>query len=417
MRCVIIGGGLSGILGALAVHPFVDEVIVCERTPISSSGARARRAAQQHHPHNVLTRGLSSMESLAPGFLVQAQSSGAIAGDVARDTDVEEFGVTMPKRSLGLSIVTAPLSTLESSLRTSTDTLPGVATVTESVTEVTSEGDHRFRVTTETTERSADLVIDATGSARSMEVSFATSWPRPFVERRSVNRWFVALPLIRPDDQVGDDGHVIILPFGDAPLGVLLAPTSPTTWLLSMTGPRSITPPSDPDALIASALLRAPSLGERLSGARVAGTMTRYTHGSDARVHVRSGELPPGFLLLGEATCALSPVLGQGVSMLAWQAAILRDALSSNGVVGGAAQYLAESQGPVAAAWRLPGIVEAVEALATVTPKFGTRIANGLAKSPTLHHDLVAAWHHVAPPEQILEVVHACLNAEKRNQP
>lgn len=101
--------------------------------------------------------------------------------------------------------------------------------------------------------------------------------------------------------------------------------------MVAAVGAGELRPPRDPagfDAFLGR--LRDPALADFTRSAQPVGDITvhRRTHNVRRR-YDRLPHWPNGLLVLGDALCAFNPVYGQGITVAASQALLLRDALTT----------------------------------------------------------------------------------------
>ena len=168
MKVVVIGAGWSGVLAAAALRPFVEQVIVLERDPVELARSQ-RTLAQKKQLHNLLSGGHQAAEALLPGFTASITLAGGIVGTVSSDTNVFEFGRWMPRRELGLTIISAPRLMFEETARRLLNKSGSVTTL-ENVraTDLIVQDGHIAGVVGlnnagRTEHWFADLVVDASG--------------------------------------------------------------------------------------------------------------------------------------------------------------------------------------------------------------------------------------------------------------
>lgn len=84
-KCVIIGGGFSGLVFARVLSPHFDEVTIVERDTLNDNAEHRKGVPQGTQIHALLRRGLIGMENLFPGFMDELVSLGAVQTNASRD--------------------------------------------------------------------------------------------------------------------------------------------------------------------------------------------------------------------------------------------------------------------------------------------------------------------------------------------
>jgi flavin-dependent dehydrogenase len=169
----VLGGSLAGLLSAAVLAERFDRVVVLERDRLPE-GVRARRGVpQSRHLHALLSRGLTTLEELLPGFLAEMVHAGAVTGDLMEDVQWFVDGRPVSRRPAGIIGLSASRPLLEWMVRRRVAELPGVVIVPGCVVDgllttpdrrrvvgVRALADGQLREWT-----GADLVVDATGRA------------------------------------------------------------------------------------------------------------------------------------------------------------------------------------------------------------------------------------------------------------
>lgn len=102
-------------------------------------------------------------------------------------------------------------------------------------------------------------------------------------------------------------------------------------WLVAAVGAAEHRPPRDPEGFDAFlARLRDPALAEFTASARPLGDIAVHRRTGNLRRHYdRMASWPDGLLVTGDSLCAFNPVYGQGITVAATQALLLRRALAT----------------------------------------------------------------------------------------
>lgn len=419
---VVIGAGVSGLAAAAALRRHVDRVLVLERDP--AAGPR-RGVAQAEQLHNLLHCAQLHLERVLPGFGAALRARGAAVADVAAQTHVWEMGVRMPLRSVGLQIASAGWSAIEGAAR---DVLPdgvevryatgvsGLLVEDRRVTGVMTTGDERIR---------ADVVVDATGTRSQLPNWLAAiEDAAPLLQATTVDRWYVTVALQRPASYVEAPDFWLAFAAPPSSRGFLVSPATESTWRVSASGGRDAEPPSDLATLRKHAIqVAGEPLARLLDGATALGRPRLFRkpvvrwHRYDLLAQPLDGLWP-----VGDAIASLNPLLGQGISVAAWQASLLAESMPAD-----AGAHHERAAGPVRSALALATFLDEPVfdgAGRTVDPEaYFTALAQVVVDDERLHADYVRMWHLTLPldgfrrPEMVDKVLAASSTGPAERKP
>lgn len=405
-RMVVVGGGIAGLVAAAAAANQFDEVVVIDRDdqPAGRAGGHPHRAQL----HNILTRGQWHLEELLPGFRTAFLAAGGAEGDVASDTHVHEFGGDGTERSLGLSIWSAPWQTVwkvaQGLLSPNVQLRHGTAVDGLEVEDRRVSG-VRFTTANGSEAVDADAVVDASGHGSPFERLLPQVGAKaPRVEHQRLDRWFVTIRLRRPPAMVGRPDFWMI--FAEPPHRevALISPHGADGWLLSVSSQEpSSTPPLGFEGILAFVDgLPGSSLRPVLEDAAPLGSPSTFRRREAHWHHYEEIEAPlAGFAPLGDAFASINPVFGQGVGVAAWQASVLRAALTAEAEAPAWTRAYLRSAGEVVAhAWALDDIPSSHVPLSD-----WIALGRGLAEDVDLHRRYVGLWHLVEPASSLSDLV------------
>lgn len=340
----MIGGSLGGIFAAAALSASGWTVTLLERDRLPTGAEHRRGVPQDRQAHILLHRGLTAIEGLLPGFRAELLARDAVPFDTGRMPWLGEYG-WLSTDIPGWEVVSATRPLMDAVARDLLGRLPGMRVrdgVRVTGLQPRSAG---WRVIVESEEATvphdgrhvddlvASIVVDASGRGSRLD------------------RW---LPMLGGaeaevvDARVGYSGrlHVArreipldagLVIFGVVPDGAsgLALPVEGGQWMISASGMGSSRPPRDADGFDAFlAGLRDPAVADLVACLEPAGDVAVHRQTANRRRAWGSRPgWPPGLLVVGDALCSFNPIYGQGITVAALQAGLLRDTLAAGRAV------------------------------------------------------------------------------------
>jgi hypothetical protein len=187
-----------------------------------------------------------------------------------------------------------------------------------------------------------------------------------------------------------------------------LFPTEGNRWIVSVGGAHVDKPPASLDELLAFLRgLRTPTIYNAIKNAKPVGEIARYgLAASEWRHFERLEHLPCGLLPVADAICRYNPVYGQGMSVAALEARILRQLLGTpdvqcKGLAALAPAFSAEAEPLIDTAWQAAAVPDLVlsETTGQRPADFEDRLRFRLAltrlavKEPVTHRLMVEVQH------------------------
>jgi hypothetical protein len=217
-----------------------------------------------------------------------------------------------------------------------------------------------------------------------------------------------------PDDAPADWKGVMT--FGQAPhdsRGGLMLPLEGNRWMATIGGRHGDVPSGDAEGFLSYArALRTPTIYNAISHARRLGEVARYGFPESVRRHFeRFDAFPRGLLPIGDAICRFNPVYGQGMSVAALEACLLRRLLERPGdgdpIAGLAPAFFAEVQALIETPWSV-AILDFVfpdtrgqrPADFETTLRFGIALTRLAAEDPAVHK-LTAEVQNLLKPRSV----------------
>jgi 2-polyprenyl-6-methoxyphenol hydroxylase-like FAD-dependent oxidoreductase len=424
-QAVVIGAGMGGLTAAGALAHCFDQIVVLERDTLPSEPAYRAGTPQARHVHALLLSGQRALGELFPGFEQDLVRAGAVPLRVGLDVRMERAGYDpFPQRDLGWCSYALSRPTIERTVRSRVEgqrntTLRERCRVQEVL--ATSSGKAVTGVRCESASGAseilaADLVVDASGrGAPTLALLQSIGQPLPEETRIGIDLGYATCIFAIPDDAATDWKGVMT--FGQAPQnsrGGLMLPLEGNRWMATIGGRHGDVPPGDADGFLAYAkALRTPTIYNAISHAKRLDGVARYGFPESVRRHFeRLHVFPRGLLPIADAICRFNPVYGQGMSVAALEACLLRKLLETPGrepdpIAALAPTFFAEAQPLIDTPWSVAMLDFAFPDTRGQRPpdfettlKFGIALNRLAAEDPAVHK-LTAEVQHLLKPRSV----------------
>jgi 2-polyprenyl-6-methoxyphenol hydroxylase-like FAD-dependent oxidoreductase len=331
------------MLTARTLSDFYDAVIVVDRD-VLPEGPRMRKGVPQgSHAHVLLARGGEILEELVPGLFDELDAAGVPKwndGDLSR-RDIR-IGVRRlsndgcMRRPLNDYRPSRPL--LDDLVRRRVRAIPNVTILGDHELVELASTEDRTRVTGAVladraagrrTALTADLIVDATGrGSRTPLLLERLGYERPDEDVLTIrltytSQWFHIPRGTMPVDMVG------AIPEPGGTRGFALLENEGDRWGLSVgTMGRDDSGESCAELFASIEDLAPPDVMDILRAATPIGAVSKYRVPSNRwRRYDKMRRTPDNFLVVGDAFCTFNPIYGQGMTIAALEALILRDCL------------------------------------------------------------------------------------------
>jgi 2-polyprenyl-6-methoxyphenol hydroxylase-like FAD-dependent oxidoreductase len=339
-RAVVIGAGMGGLAAAGALAALFDQVVILERDTLPSEAGHRAGTPQGRHVHALLLSGQRALGELFPGFEQDLAQAGAVPLRAGLDVRVERPGYDpFPQRDLGWVSYAISRPAIERAVRRRVEALTNITLYQrcrvleilasangETITGVRYENDSGAMETI-----AADLVVDASGrGVPTLDLLKSIGQPEPEETTIGVDFRYATCVFDVPDSASADWKGVMT--FGLPPQnsrGGLMLPLEGNRWMASLGGVQADAPSGDAEEFLAfAASLRTPTIYNALRQARRLDGVARYHFTGSVRRHFeKSNAFPRGLLPIADAICRFNPVYGQGMSVAAQEACLLRKTL------------------------------------------------------------------------------------------
>jgi flavin-dependent dehydrogenase len=329
VKVVIIGASLAGLFAAAAVAAAGAQAMIIERDVLPDDPMPRKGVPQGRQPHVLLHRGLLAADELLPDIRQDLLSHGAVPLDTGTWAWLGEYGWS-PTWIPAYETVSATRPLLEHLVRERVRRLAGV-TLHEGVRVNDLHRNARdWRVVCDdATTLEADLVIDASGRGSRLPhwlTGLGISVSEPLMVDAHLG---YACRTYRAIGEPPIEIAVMIAATPQTGRGALAIPVEDANWLVVAIGYADHRPSrsvAEFDEFLAT--LPDPAIADLTKHLEPVGDIAIHRQtGNRRNRYGRSRTWPAGLLAVGDAYCAFNPVFGQGITVAACQALLIRDAL------------------------------------------------------------------------------------------
>lgn len=407
----MLGGSIAGLLAAVASAAPGRTVTILERDVLPDRPEPRPGVPQGRQPHVYLHRGLLDVEALLPGFREELRQAGAVPVDTGDLAWLAEAGWA-PEGRREYEVLSATRPLVEHLVRRRVLATPGVelrdAVRVERIHRGGSAGPAWYADLADGTAIPADLLVDATGRTSRLPVWLAAEGIGPVPTRELDARVGYATHVHEIDASAVHAAGVVLLQSPGRPGGLAL-PVEGGRWLLTAVGAGENRPPRDAGALREFLHgLADPAMAElQALGTPVGDVAVHRQTGNRRHRYEAVADWPAGLLAIGDAFCVFNPVYGQGITVAAGEALVLRRALERGLAPGDERRLLRRFGRVVAVPWAIATgedlrytaaghrVPVALSLFGAWSRELGRLAGHGDRRA---HSAIAAVYHLMAPP-------------------
>lgn len=352
-HAVVIGASMGGLLAARVLSDTFATVTVFDRDQLPTDSTERRGVPQGFHAHGLLARGREILDELFPGMVEEMAEAGAVPIDIQHDVRWYHEARLLHRAPSDLRGLCVSRLHLEGALRARVAELPNVTLVPEveviglladaastPASRVTGVRVYHHRTGTAGTtglsgttgaeqEIPADLVVDVSGRGnRGATWLAALGYPAAPEERVEAKVVYASREYRRHPGDL-DVAATVIGATLDAPRGGVALSGEGDRWLVTLFGMADDLPPTDPAGFTDyAATLPVPIIHDLITRVEPLTEVRRMRiPTSIRRRYERMARFPDGLVIMGDALCQFNPSYGQGMTVAASEAIVLRDCL------------------------------------------------------------------------------------------
>jgi 2-polyprenyl-6-methoxyphenol hydroxylase-like FAD-dependent oxidoreductase len=421
-QAVVIGAGMAGLTAAGALAGYFDNVVILERDALPSEPVHRAGTPQGRHVHGLLLSGQRALSELFPGFEQDLARAGAVPLRAGLDVRVERPGYDpFPQRDLGWSGYAASRAAIERVVRHQVESRANIelrqrCRVQEVLAASNGEvvdGVRHVNANGETETIATDLVVDASGRG-APTLGLLRSMGRALPEETTIgiDVGYATCIFSIPDDASTEWKGVMTFPKApESSRGCLMLPIEGNRWMATIGGRHGEVPTGDVESFLTYAKeLRTPTVHNAIRHAERLDGVARYGFPESVWRHFeRLDSFPRGILPIGDAICCFNPIYGQGMSVAALEACLLKRLLERPREAGDplaklAPSFFEEMQTLLETPWSVAMLDFAFPetrgqrpADFEMTLKFGTALTRLAAEDPSVHKLTLEVQHLVKP--------------------
>jgi 2-polyprenyl-6-methoxyphenol hydroxylase-like FAD-dependent oxidoreductase len=427
-QAIVIGAGIAGLAAAGALADYFERVTVLERDGLPDEAVPRPGTPQSRHLHVLLLGGRRALSDLFPDFERDLADAGAVPLRLLGQVRTEIPGLgAIPSRDFGWCFHSASRPLIELITRRRAERLTNVTVRSQCrVHEITTTlcGSTVTGVRCESADGrqeilAADLVVDASGrGALTLALLRSFGQPGPDEIVIGVDLHYATGIFVIPEDRWTMWKGIATHPRApDCRRGGYMLPIEGDRWILTLTGQLGERPPPKAEGFMDYAQrLATQTIYNAIKHAEPQGGFERYAYPASIwRRFDRLSWFPRGLVPIGDSICRFNPIYGQGMSVAAQEARLLKELLKDRAtkadpLTGLALAFFSGAAPLVEAPWSMSTLPDLAypEARGERPADFESRLKyNGALMRTAMRdaavHRLLAEVHQLLKPPSVLQ--------------
>lgn len=361
-RAIIMGSGVGGLLTAKVLSSFYDEVCVLERDGNPLTSHNRAGVPQIKHTHVLLARGEQIIAGMFPEFAAMLEKEGAIRMNWGKEANIYPRGERVAPFKSDLTTHLCTRKLLEGTLRHLVHKIDNVSIryQTDVKTIKLVDGVVSGVVISDEEESASldgDLVVDARGRNSTIQHDLLSwGYGAPHTEIVDAAIVYATARVARSSPAVGENTvkQITVPPMSGNPRGGALCLIENGDWMVTLTGyGETYAPPADSSEFIAfTQQLASPILYETIKNHRLSTDVYRYMRPKNSWTHYEMMEkFPENLLIVGDAICTFNPIYGQGMTVAAMSAELLKQLLDDHAQSEAVSRFRLQIPQTIKVAW------------------------------------------------------------------
>ncbi|WP_051317333.1 FAD-dependent oxidoreductase [Ectobacillus panaciterrae] len=339
-QAVVIGGSIAGKLAARVLSDFFEEVLVFDADKKQTDTNPRKRVPQGYHSHALLKAGEIALQDLFPGFIEEMVAAGSVKLDFIKDVKWAHYGGWKNRFTSGYHIIQQSRPFLERHIQKRIDPISNIYIHEEmNVKELLVTEDKTCvkgilavnKHTQVEQEVYADLVIDASGFG-----SPAVKWLEQLsyyvpIESVPINLFYASQMYQLSSAEKPEWKTLLMNPMlPESPRGGAVLTLEGQTYCVTVSGYMGEKAPENEEEFLSyTKQLPYPDIYEFIQQAEPISDIKIHRIPSQVRrQYEKMDRMPQAFLAIGDAYCRFDPVFGQGMTVAALEAQVLRQCLA-----------------------------------------------------------------------------------------